>query len=529
MRQYVACYQETLSCLLASRPLSSCSRMSKYFMGDPTCAEMWKSTLRAAIWSGAFFLAVFGLFHGGHFYHVDEELHFLVANSILDGNGGTIPAKQEAYYRGVRTGVNDFRAMGKFGLGGKFYAKAGLGQPLAAVPLAAVARLVTRVFSTSNPQAIERLIVSLFSPVIAAAGLALWLVFILGLGCGRAKAFAVVCAIGISTFYFVQAKFFMNHMLVTVLLILGLLCVQRALPNATGLMALAGFCAGWMVLTRIDCVFFAFLIPLFWLLKAWKSGEFRVRSLIWMCVMMVLPILLLGSWNYVRFGHALDLGYNITDPSQPNYDAFSSSLLPGLFGQILDLQAGLIWYAPVVPVAVAGFRKLFQRSAPAFWVVASGSLLPLVFYARFGNWAGNVSWGPRFLLPSMPLAALGLVFLGEDCRGGLRRLKPLIYAAFALGLAVQLSGVLADHNRGYWLMRDLIEESGAYAHLPYVRVLAQIRLLEERPPDLWWVSAWAQGSSGERGVVMILLAALVWLWIRSALSLRRALRAEGGA
>ena len=403
---------------------------------------MQSPTSKLTIWSGAFFLAVFCLFHGGHFYHVDEELHFLTASSILDGAAGAIPPRHEAYYRGELKGVNDFSGMGKFGLGGKFYAKSGVGQALALVPVVACSRAVTKAISSSNPQAVERLIASFFCPVIAAAGLALWINFIAGLGYSRLTAFSVACAIGLSTFYFVQAKFFMNHMLVAVLLILGLLCIQRASTGSTGLLLLAGFCAGWIIFTRIDSFMFAFLVPFFWLLKSRQSGQAALRPTVGICLAMIAPLLLLGIWNLARFGHAMDFGYNISDPSQPNYDQFNRDFFPGFLGQIFDFEAGLIWYAPILLVAVAGMRRLFQRSPPTFWLAVLGAALPLVFYARFDNWAGNISWGPRFLLPSVPLVALGLAPRWQDWRGGSRWLKLITCAVVGVGIAVQLSGSL---------------------------------------------------------------------------------------
>jgi hypothetical protein len=109
---------------------------------------------------------------------------------------------------------------------------------------------------------------------------------------------------------------------------------------------------------------------------------------------------------------------------------------------------------------------------------------------------------------------------GKGCRRG------VIGVVFALGLGVQLCGLLADHNRGYYLTQRKIEYNPRYADVPYLRVLAQLKVLKEPSPDLWWVSGWMQGSPRERQATCLGVASLVALLALAMMTLRGLLGEE---
>jgi hypothetical protein len=457
------------------------------------------------VWLGVFCLCVFLLFHGGHFYHVDEELHFLIANSILDGNGGAIPPEQQGYYRGQPVGVHSFLPLGKFGPDGRFYVKSGIGQPITVLPLAWFARWVARMTSDSNRAAFERFIASLFCPILAAAAAAVSFQFLLNMGWRRRVALAVVFSAAFGTFYFAQAKFFMNHMLVAVLLILGLYCVQLSQRGALTTMFAAGILAGWMVLTRVDALPHAALIPLY--AASIRGSSKKLQSCGVMGLGFALTMLILGYWNNQRFGSPFDLGYNLTDPSQPNYDPFDAPFLTGFFGQLFNLQTGLLWFAPPLIVSLAGVRASYHRDSGFVVTALFSLLLPLAFYATFSNWAGEISWGPRFLLPGILVIAILAAPIWQEYfdRG---RHRAFLYTICAIGFLVQVCGVLADHNRGFLLTMQRIAERPVYQYLPYNRVIAQLELLIERPPDLWWIATLNQGSPVEKFFACFLLVTI---------------------
>jgi hypothetical protein len=63
--------------------------------------------------------------------------------------------------------------------------------------------------------------------------------------------------------------------------------------------------------------------------------------------------------------------------------------------------------------------------------------LRVLFFARWWSWDGGVSWGPRFLVPIVPLMMIGLGFLPVR---GWRRIG--LWITGSLSVAIQLLGQL---------------------------------------------------------------------------------------
>jgi hypothetical protein len=108
----------------------------------------------------------------------------------------------------------------------------------------------------------------------------------------------------------------------------------------------------------------------------------------------VMGFLVYAAYNQARFGRPLQFG-------QPWI--FSASSLPsGVAGLLLSPGWGLIWYCPVIILAVWGFR-LALRSKPleAVAIVAIFAAF-LGLHSSYENWSGGWSWGPRYLVPAIP-------------------------------------------------------------------------------------------------------------------------------
>lgn len=153
-------------------------------------------------------------------------------------------------------------------------------------------------------------------------------------------------------------------------------------------------------------------------------------------------------YNHLRFGSVFETGYalawNVADPGPPPAGAFSTPLTTGLYGLWLSPGKGLLLYSPVLVLALAGWPDFIRRNArPALalgLIIAAYSL----FYAMNWAWHGSAwCWGPRYVIPVVSLAMLGMP--------GLHRLVELrrVGAAglVALSLAVQLAGLAVDYRR----------------------------------------------------------------------------------
>ena len=143
------------------------------------------------------------------------------------------------------------------------------------------------------------------------------------------------------------------------------------------------------------------------------------------------------AYNAARTGTPFGSGYG----RQATAAAFSTPLFVGLYGLLVSSGKGLVWFAPLVALAPAAFTTARRRlGAPAVGI-ALAVLVMTVVYATFEHWAGDGSWGPRYLVPFVPLLFVLMVAAesGQPWRGPGRRL--VVGALAVAGLLVQLGGV----------------------------------------------------------------------------------------
>lgn len=84
----------------------------------------------------------------------------------------------------------------------------------------------------------------------------------------------------------------------------------------------------------------------------------------------------------------------------------SSETLSGLYGLTLNPGKGIVFFSPVVIVALAGIPGLWHRSRTVAFVCAGFLASVLYAYSNYSVWHGGWCWGPRFLVPLMPLVSL---------------------------------------------------------------------------------------------------------------------------
>lgn len=144
----------------------------------------------------------------------------------------------------------------------------------------------------------------------------------------------------------------------------------------------------------------------------------------WVAVGGVLAgaVLLLGAYNFLRYGSLLEFGYGQGGSGfgwQPE----------GLVGYLVAPGRGLLVFAPwTLLVGRGGIEAVRRRQ-----VWKCGALLGMaafyVVHALWKEWAGGWAYGPRLLVPLLPVAA---VCAADERPGG-----PLAGAMFAVGFLVQ--------------------------------------------------------------------------------------------
>lgn len=129
-------------------------------------------------------------------------------------------------------------------------------------------------------------------------------------------------------------------------------------------------------------------------------------------------------------GNAWDVGYGAFALR------FSTPLSTGLTGLLVSPGKGLVFYAPVVLLAAFGWRRVAPRARLLLFAVPAAHVLVV---ARWSWWEGGAAWGPRLLLPVLPLI----------CASAVHAPRRAAAAALAAGTAVNVLGVL--HSPGSWI------------------------------------------------------------------------------
>jgi hypothetical protein len=394
---------------------------------DPSRSPASRRTARALAVAA---LLVFAFTGGGRIVGSDELAMFELSRGLLRGDlavpeGATLE-----------------------GLDGRHYTKGAAAQALLALPLTAAGTFGARALGLPAARAdlAARFVASFFNAAVTALLLALLYLAARGLGVGPRAAFAAALMAGFTTPLWVYAKSFMAEPLQAVGLLLALEGAARANESegARGRCGLGIFIAVSVKLS---------MLPLA-LAAAAPIVLAGVRALGRPALGLFAALAGHAVYNALRFGTPLETGYG----AQATAAAYTTPIAVGLYGLLFSSGKGVAWFAPGVWLVPIGVRAMLGRwLAPAHGVVsrilalafappaaraAVGAALAwvagLALYARFQHWAGDGSYGPRYLVPLLPLAFVPVAFALEHAS---RWRRALAWALALAGLLVQIGGV----------------------------------------------------------------------------------------
>lgn len=230
----------------------------------------------------------------------------------------------------------------------------------------------------------------------------------------------------------------------------------------------AGVSLGALLLLKVA---FAVLVPVlvaYPLFRRFRElpGPALRRSAAAFVVPPVLAALATLAFNAARFGNPFETGY-----SEP----WSLNVLAGIHFQLLSPQQGLFLYSPIVALSVLSVSAIpRERRAPVLWLLAV-VLVHLALYGVHQLLRVN-GWGPRYLVPVVPLLLVPLFFLFERF-GRMRRLARIgVVAVSAASVAVQLIPFFNPFDQYHVLEAELrsTPTPPAEGRLPPVTVLPRL-------------------------------------------------------
>ena len=268
--------------------------------------------------------------------------------------------------------------------------------------------------------------------------------------------------------------------------------------------------AGCALLTRFDAVL---IVP--WL-ATYVAADCRGRrhkagALVALLVVVLAFVAIQAGWNLYRFGSAVTTGAGHKSLLRAS---FSGDLAVSLPSNLFSANRSVFVFSPPLLLALVCFGRLISRFRSLAICIIGVALTNLVFFSKFLMWSATTSWGPRFLVPTVPLL---LPVCLSDLRSRWRRL--LTMGVLVAGALVQLVAVLRPYAATaiaeYWGE----DAARPIAHPLKSEIVPQAMAIIEEGPDLWWM---ASPLTAAVGLVLVVLGAILgWLLVRNARSLQR--------
>jgi hypothetical protein len=464
---------------------------------------MRRENIAQALAIGLILLSIYLLTYSGQFHSSDGQAMFAVTESIVRRGDYDI---NQLLWMGQQQGT--------YGLDGELYCRKGIATSLLSLPLAWLGLVVPfwGVVQTTL----------LFNALVTALTGALVYLYVNRLGYSARTSLALSLVFGLVTLAWPYAKYFFSDPLASLSLLATayfLLCYRDSGKASDTFWA--GTSLGLAVATRFANIV---TLPLFGLLLLAyiatrdKSQGIGARDnplppILAFALPLALTALLLGGYNYARYGDVLQTGY------LPQ-EKFSTPWLEGISGLLVSPGRGLFLYAPILLVsllAIPAFAKRHRLEAALALLVSASFIL---VYGRWFFWHAGYAWGPRFLVPIVPFAVILMAPLVENLSGK----RWLAFAALCLvSVAIQVLGVSVDFTL---LQEGLLFrftelrmfDPRTYFEFRFSPLLGQWALLRLENLDFAWVRM--MGSPPRLQVDWPVLASNVALVVATALNLR---------
>lgn len=219
---------------------------------------------------------------------------------------------------------------------------------------------------------------------------------------------------------------------------------------------LVGLAWGWLLQSKILFVVVAPLVCVYMLVPASRAPEvtspprdaararYRHRLLAFLGVLPpALGSIGLALWfNHLRYGEWLALGYGAGGYG------FTNSMAVGLYGLLLAPGKSVFLYSPILILGLFGATRMFRSHRAESLLLAAILCATIPLFAKWWAWSGDWAWGPRFLVPLVPLMMMPAALALSPGTGWSPRLGLLVRAV--VGPALLVAG-LAVASLGNWV------------------------------------------------------------------------------
>ena len=399
--------------------------------------------------------------------------------------------------------------------------------PLLSVPLVLLADSV-RVIGVAHA-------VLLFNMLVTAATGALLFLYVRSLDYEHSVATALALLFGLTTIAWPYSKTYFRGPVAGFAL---LFTAYALLRWRQGLRAHAGWPHGWLLLATASGAASVLAkeagavgLPMLVLIPLVGRRHLpRSRQQGWQLGLLVAALVCLAFGGMFAYTRVLAAGVFRFHPVARVSEAYNNLFLAGegALGFLISPGKGVFWHSPVLLLALAApwlasRERRLDSSWPLLMLTAFVAVYALV---RGVVWFGGTNWGPRYLVPVMPIVMLGVAPALQRCGEGNGRGRwRLTLALLALlGFAVQIGAVWVN-PLDYYAVLDATGIPGApWTVAIWSPVFAPIAghwriLLAGATADFAWVQAGVDGPDWALAIALMLgVAALALLlrWLKRA-------------
>ncbi|CAG0936232.1 hypothetical protein TFLX_05098 [Thermoflexales bacterium] len=444
------------------------------------------------LWLLIFLLALLLLVAGGRIAPQDEETTFRMTANLLEYQRLTLTTQDFTLHPQTfpgflpreqpRTLITTWAGPGT---DGQTYPQYTHAQSLFEIPLYWVGRLLGGDATTLTGVALTKFTTSLLNAILISITGWLTAIFASHLGLSRRLSVLLGLTYPLATMALAYVDTnFSEPLLALAMLLAAYLVYQARFDHPLRHLAFAGAALGLAVYTRERSVI---LLPPFLLYVFLTQPRYSMKK--WLAFLLPIGIagVLIGLWNWQRFGSPLVTSYAAWQPET----GFGTPLVVGAYGLWLSAGKGLLLYNPIAWLGLLGVRSLWWRDRTLTILIGLSLIIPTIFFARYDLWTGGWNWGPRYLLPLLPLLILTA---GVWVHAHPSRLRcGALLAVCVLGLALNLPTVLVDHSRylvdagerdpEQFLKRSLLQFEASPLTQQWPAVLELARVYQQ--PEVW--------------------------------------------
>ena len=327
---------------------------------------------------------------------------------------------------------------------GRSYSKYGIGLPLYYIPVVAIAGPLSRVTKLPNPE-LTWFLISFANIPFSILTLIFFAKILRLLGIAEIHVNLLLVGLGLGSLFWPYTVSDCSEAMQMGLLMLAVYGVMRRSNRA---LIAGGIAFAWLILVKLIYVVF---FPVFAIYLFTRPAELRhrLKSLASFTTPFLVACCFLVWLNVVRFGSPLESGYG-----SESGQFFPSQLWHTGPKLLVSLDKGLFVFCPILILGVLGWKDFFARHHAEAILCLALIVENFVWSASWWSWYGGWSWGPRLLVPTIPLWLLPGAFLLQRVQS---RRRLYIFALVTLiAIILQIPGVLVKDQEIHQIKQGML-------------------------------------------------------------------------